>query len=258
MIHIIKSDMFRVKRNCVFYFILFLAAVPPLLLNIAVRNGIRLGISVFSDMTSFTDVNDIVMSGIQYQKGLGLLCSIFISVYVSQEFSWKTWQNKYLIHRSRIRMYLSKTAVSILICQAVFVVYEITAFVCSSDMSGMISPSYLLSMANALIVYAALGAVLCMISILIKSSPAGTVFSCLYVLFSQSAADNILAFFSGKTDIVSRSLVRITEHGLYCTCLSVCSYYHQSSFSALTVVSPVLIIVLSTLAGAALFNKYEF
>ncbi len=54
-----------------------------------ILNGqdIRIGISIFGNLTTFISPEDVIALGVQYQKGLGIIVAVFISVFIGQGVS---------------------------------------------------------------------------------------------------------------------------------------------------------------------------
>ena len=124
---IINCDFYRIKKSKLFYGAIILSGLVALSLMLLNRQDIRLGISIFGNLTTFISSEDVINLGVTYQKGLGLIIAIVISVFIGQEYQWNTWQYKWLISKTRIGMYLSKALLSAIISTVIFLLFELTA-----------------------------------------------------------------------------------------------------------------------------------
>jgi ABC-type transport system involved in multi-copper enzyme maturation permease subunit len=83
MIKLLRSDFYRFGRNKMFYGVLAFTSILAFFLMMIMRQDIRVGISVFGNLTAFKGIEDIIRIGTEYQKGLGILIAILISVWIS-------------------------------------------------------------------------------------------------------------------------------------------------------------------------------
>lgn len=158
MLKIARNDLYRLRKTKLFYFFILFTGFISLLLMILNRQDIRLGISVFGNLTTFITANDIIKIGIEYQKGLGIVVAVLVSVFVGQEYLWNTWQHKWLISKSRIGMYLSKAMLVSLTAIAIFLFYEVIALLFSGQMKELFTIEYIASLICGNFLYASLGA----------------------------------------------------------------------------------------------------
>jgi hypothetical protein len=170
MTELLAGDLYRLKKSQLLRGIMILVCFLSFLLIITIRQDIRVGISVFGNLTAFKGIPDVIRVGTQYQKGLGILAAILISVFIGQEYQWKTWQHKWTIHRSRARIYL---------------VFESIALLSSGQIHSIVTSEYVTFIACGFALYSALGACICAISLAIKNNATSIVISLLYVLFSR-------------------------------------------------------------------------
>lgn len=256
MLKIARNDLYRLRKSKLFYFFILFTGFISLLLMILNRQDIRLGISVFGNLTTFITANDIIKIGIEYQKGLGIVAAVFVSVFVGQEYLWNTWQHKWLISKSRIGMYLSKTMISSLTAIAIFLFYEVIALLFSGQMKELFTVEYVASLICGSFLYASLGAVICLISMLIKNSTASIIVSLCYVLFSETLATAILNISSlfNSTGKMGKWFVQHTVYGM--------SSAIYSTANEVNILLPVIsnslaIIGLTAFIGTFVFRRYE-
>ena len=250
-----KSDLYRFGRSKLFYGIMAFTCFLAVTLTMFIRQDIRLGISVFGNLTAFKSIADIISIGVQYQKGLGILIAVLISVFIGQEYLWKTWQNKWIAGKNRTSIYLSKVLLSSVVSTAIFLLFEIVVLLCSGQMKEIFSVNFVSMIVCSSFIYAAIGAVLCMISMLIKNSLTSTLVCLGYILFSETLASLTLNI-SGISSVTAKIGDWIIRHSLYGMSLKINGIGSPENILPIFVNS-VAIIILSTVTGTLLFRKYE-
>lgn len=127
MFNILKCDLYRFNKSKLFYSLAAFTAFIAFSLTMMIRQNIRLGILITGgDGFMFRNIDDIICAGIQYYKLLGIFIAIFLSVFISQEYQWRTWQHKWITSRSRSRIYLSKAVFSSVVSASIFLIYQTT------------------------------------------------------------------------------------------------------------------------------------
>lgn len=255
MLNILKSDLYRFRKYKLFYgMTAFICAFASLLI-IMIRQDIRLGISVIGNLTTFKNLEDIVLIGTQYQKGLGVVIAVLISVFNGQEYQWKTWQHKWLTNKSRPGIYLSKLVLSSAESIGIFLLFEAVVLFSSGKIPEMLTKYFVVIVCSTFI-YAALGAVICLISMLIKNSITSVLVCLGYVLFAEtlvSLVKNTIRF----PDILVKLVDWSIRHSIY----GMSSMVYSTPFSAdlilPTCINSMMIIILSTSLGVFVFRKYE-
>lgn len=219
------------------------------------RQDIRLGISIFGDLTAFKKIDDIFRIGAAYYKGLGILIAILISVFIGQEYQWKTWQNKWITNKSRSYMYLSKVIILSAVSVVIFLLFETVALVFSGQIREILTGGYAAMIICGSMIYAALGAVICMLSMLIKSSTASTIVCLVYVLFSETMA-SLVKGISEFSDVSARFGGWIIQHSIYGMSLTIQGVVSTDLIIPI-LLNSAIIILLSTVTGLFFFRKYE-
>ena len=256
MTNIWKSDLYRIGKSKLFYGVTAFTCIIAFLLIMLIRQDIRLGISVFGDLTAFKGIDDIIRIGIAYQKGLGILVAVLISVFIGQEYQWQTWQQKWLTSKNRIYIYLSKAALSSVVSAAIFLIFQIVALLSSSQIQEMLTPEYAGMMVSGLFIYAALGSVICLLSMLVKSSTASIIVCLGYVLFSETLV-SVIKNLSSFSDTAARLVEWGVRHSIY-GMSSIVSGASVSPDLAITIlINSLAIMLLSTVIGLFIFRKYE-
>jgi ABC-type transport system involved in multi-copper enzyme maturation permease subunit len=256
MTNLLRSDLYRFGKSKLFYGIMTFTGILAFLLMMIMRQDIRVGISVFGNLTAFKGIEDIIRIGTEYQKGLGILIAILISVLIGQEYQWKTWQHKWIIGKSRTRIYLSKTILSSATSAAVFLLFELIALFSSGQIRNILTSEYVAMIICGFAIYVALGAVICLLSMLIKNSTTSIIVCLCYILFSEtlwSAIRNLSNF--------SSSVVKIVELGMRHSIYGMSTIISSTSVSAdmtISIVSnSVVIMLMAIVFGLFVFRKYE-
>lgn len=256
MTNILKSDLYRFGKSKLFYGIAVFAGIIALLLMMLIRQDIHFGISVVGDLTAFKTSEDVVHIGAKYQKGLGILIAVLISVFIGQEYQWKTWQHKWVTNNSRYFIYLSKTALSSAVSVMIFLLFEIVALLCSGQIREMLTGEYVTMITCSIFIYAALGSVICLLSMLIKNSTASTLVCLGYVLFSETLV-SLIKNLSGFSDIATRFTEWSVQHSIYGMSLIISGRSVSSNLIIPFLINSLVIMIISTSIGLFFFRKYE-
>jgi ABC-type transport system involved in multi-copper enzyme maturation permease subunit len=256
MTNIWKSDLYRFGKSKLFYGVAAFTCSIAFSLIMLMRQDIRLGISVFGNLTAFKGIDDIIRIGIAYQKGLGILVAVLISVFIGQEYQWQTWQQKWLTNKNRIYIYLSKAVLSSAVSAAIFLIYQIVALLSSGQIQEMLTPEYACMMIGSIFIYAALGSVICMFSMLVKSSTV-SIIACLgYVLFSETLI-SLIRNLGSFSDTIARLVEWGVKHSIYGMSSIVSGASVSADFAITILINSLAIMLLSTAIGVFLFRKCE-
>lgn len=253
---LLRADLYRLGRSKLLYGILALTGTLAFLLIMLMRQDIRIGISVVGNLTVLNGVEVIILLGTQYQKGLGMLVAILISVWISQEYQWRTWQHKWIISKSRAGIYLSKAILSSTLSVGVFLLFEVVAVLSSGQISSILSGGFSLTVICGIALYAALGAVICLLAMLIKSNTTSIVVSLFYIVFSEtlwSAIRYFSSFSSRAMNLVELGM----KHSIYGMSTLISSTAVSADMTIRIVMNSAGIILAATLFGLYVFRKYE-
>lgn len=255
MLSVWKSDLYRLTKSKLLYGIMSFTGVLAGLLVTLIHRDIRLGISVFGDLTAFTRISDIVRIGIEYHKGFGILAAVLISVFIGQEYQWKTWQHKSILCKNRVYIYLSKAAISAAVSASIFLLFEIIVLLCSGQIRHMLTSGCGTMLLCGAFIYAALGSVLCFLSMLIRNSTAAAIVCLCYVLFCET-------FISAMQHInLSDTAARLIAWGIRHSVYGMSALAYETPLPAdripQIVVNAMVIMIISTGIGAAVFRRYE-
>ena len=256
MLYLLKSDLYRLRKNKMFYCIATFVIIIGFLLTILNRQNIRLGISVFNNLITFISIKDIIKIGVQYQKGLGILVAIFISVFIGQEYQWSTWQHKWIISKSRVSIYMSKVILSICVSIYIFLLFETVVLLCSGQIRNVLTREYIETLICGSYIYMSLGAVICFISMKINNNTLAVIVSICYVLFSET-----LANITHQIDVISETISNFTswclQHSIYGMSSIICTTPVIGDFTLTIALNSIIISVIVTLFGVFAFRRYE-
>ena len=254
--NILRGDLYRLGKSKLLYGLAVFTGITAFLLIMLNRQDIRLGISVFGELTAFKTIDDIVRIGVEYYKGLGILVAILISVFIGQEYQWKTWQHKWITSKSRVGIYLSKAILSSAVSVLIFLLFESVAVLSSGQMRGIMTEAYGMTILGGVFIYATLGIVVCMFAMLLKNSTTSAIVCLGYILFSETLVSVIknIGSVSGATTKVAEWLIQRSLYGM--------STVVGGTLVTANQITPILlnslvIVVLSTATGVLFFRKYE-
>lgn len=256
MLNIINGDFYRIKKSRLFYGVIIFAGLISFLLMILNRQDIRLGISIFGNLTTFISAEDVIALGVQYQKGLGIVIAIFVSFFIGQEYQWNTWQHKWLISKNRFGMYLSKAILSATVSALTFLVFELCALFFSGQISVLLASGYITTLLCGSVVYIALGAVLCFISMLIKSNTTSVIVTLGYILFSETII-TVLQNIGSISSIKEKIIAWYIRHSIYGMSSALATASMPPEVISTTIISSFVIFAVTTITGTLLFRKYE-
>lgn len=259
MVKLLKCDCYRIGKSKLFYAILAFTGFLAFFLMMVMRQDIRIGISVFGNLTAFKESNDIILIGTKYQKGLGILVAILIGVWIGQEYQWGTWQHKWIISKSRTSIYLSKAIISTILSAAVFLLFELIALLSCGQVTNILTDGYMYTIISGFAVYAALGSVICLLSMLIKNNITSMLVCLCYILFSETVW-SFITFIKNISNF-SLGLVRMIElgmrHSIYGMSTIISSTVVSGEVAISIVINAVLILFLTTVLGLFIFQRYE-
>ena len=256
MPNILKSDLYRLSRSGLLYALMAVSALIALLLTMAIRQDIRIGISVFGNMTAFRGIDDIVRVGIQFYKGLGVIVAILLSVFIGQEYGWGTWQHKWMTNKSRCGIYLSKAVSGVIGSTGIFLAYQMTVLLCGGQIRAKLTAAYAATMLSGFCLYAALGVVICMLSMLIKNNTASVIVCLCYVLFCETMA-SVMNGIGNVNVVVGHIVAFIGKHSLYGMSVLVSGAVDSPGLALFVVRNVCLILSISTAFGLTVFRRYE-
>ena len=251
MINLIKNDFYRVSKSTSFYSMMLLTIIMSLLFTMIVRYS-SMAIGGARTVMEFRNIFDVIQLGVLYQRGLGFFVALFISIFIGQEYQWKTWQHKWLIHKSRTQIYLSKLIISLALSVLVFLMFQIVALIFSNQPMDILSFDYGATIIGGIAIYAALGSVMCLLSMLIKNETASVIACLCYILTWET-----LLFRIGNFSHFSEITSRIVDWGIRHSIPGMAVRVSTGDNVMPIIVNALVIIFLSTTIGLMIFRKYE-
>ena len=258
MSNVLKSDFYRLAASSkLLYGLAALVSGIAFLLTMMVRSDISLGIGASDTWIIISEIDDIIRMGIQYHNGLlGVVAAVLISVFIGQEYQWKTWQNKWVTSQNRAHIYLSKMALSSFASAAIFLAYQLAALFSSGQVGAILTGEYVFMIICGVFIYAALGTVICLIAMSVKNNVAGVIMCLCYVLFIETllfAASN-LANISAAAGGFADWGIRHSIYGMAAV-VSSADFSPERTFGI--VINALIIMALSTVVGLLIFRKHE-
>jgi ABC-type transport system involved in multi-copper enzyme maturation permease subunit len=254
---VLMADVYRLGKSKLLYGIAVFTSVLAFFLVLVIRQDVRFGISVFGDLIAFKEIADVIRIGTAYQKGLGILASVLISVFIGQEYEWKTWQHKWVANKSRSSIYLSKVMLSSIISVVIFLLFQWVVLLSSGQIFELLNAEYAVLMTGSIFIYAALGSVICLLAMLIKNRTASTIVCLGYVLMCETFI-SVLKNITGFSDMAARLVGWCIQHSIYGMSSLVMGTTGSTDFIVPILINAVVIIFLSTAVGLFVFNKVEF
>lgn len=256
MASILNGDFYRIGKSKLLYGVVVAVGVIAFFLVSIISQDIRLGISIFGDLTAFRSIEDIVRIGFEYHKGLGIFVSVLLSVFIGQEYQWNTWQHKWMISKSRSAIYMSKTMISALASATVFLLFESIVLLGSGQIGVLLTAKYAATVVCGVFLYSALGTVICTISMLIRNSTASSITCLCYVVFSETFV-SVIKNTGNAFPSIGKVIEWLTAHSVYGISATIASSSFQSMQMIPILLNAVVIMLLSTAVGLLVFRKYE-
>lgn len=102
----LKRDMFRALKSIYVQVGLILTVFLSVLFTFFVGNGDKIGISIFGQLTTYKNLSEVVLNGLDYSKGLGVLVTFIIALFIAQEYQYNTWQHYICSGKKELRFIL--------------------------------------------------------------------------------------------------------------------------------------------------------
>ncbi len=251
MMKVIKCDFYRLFSGRMLYVVFAITILISSALSVMLNSDIRLGISIFGNLTAFKRIEDLVAIGTQYYKGLGFLLAIMLSVFIGQEYLWKTLGCKWTASQSRLKIHLSRTLLSCIVALSMYIAFQLTVIILSGEGAMLLSEQYLIMIVSGIFPYIALGAVFTMISTIAKNNVYAIIACLAYVLLSETIVSLLMNVAS--TIPFVEVLIKHSIYGM-----------SQAVSTSMTIqdtlylcVNAVATITISTIVGCLVFGRQE-
>lgn len=190
MAGLIKSEFYRLIKSkyilAAFLIIFFMAGFNIFLL----KSDIKLGISIFGDgdITTIKNFNDLIFLGLNFKKGLGLIIALIISLFIGQEYNYKTLKLKIVSNNSREKIFLSKLIMSIIIAIVIFSMYQILIFSFASifGIINITENNLEIKYISSLFIYIAIASITYFICLICRNNVLSIILTTFYILFNNT------------------------------------------------------------------------
>lgn len=140
MIRLLKTGLFRLKKEVLFWLFIFL--------TIGLAGYGLIKCSSVESVSFDNVVNEFIMY-------IGLFIAIFVSIFVGKEYSQGIIRNKIIVGHSRISIFLSNLIISIavsILCEAIYLVIVISLGTYLFGQLQITSSQFLLSMVDTILI----------------------------------------------------------------------------------------------------------
>ncbi len=249
MNRIVKFDIQRMVKSSVFIGVSILVVFIAGSLTIFMNQDINLGISIYGNMTGFKSIEDVILIGTQFYKGLGYIVAVVIAVFWGQEYLWKTLGKKENLVQCRTKIYLSKVLVSIGSTVVMYALFQLTVVALSGQPISMMQ--YIYVVVGGVFPYVALASVLAMITTGMGSNMGALIACIAYVVISEPVTQFVQR--------IGHSMPVVGKMGKYSVYGMTQRVNMEISASDMLVIAinSIVIVVISTVLGSLIFRKQE-
>ncbi len=252
---IIKRDLRRVFMSIDIYAGALVVLFFTLFLSVLISSGTKFGISIFGNLTIFTNGKLILLNGANYTKGIGIIVAILVSLFIAKEYRYKTFAYMLSKDISRRQIYISKLLSSIFIGVILFMTYEIIAYIILrfTDKAGMNSSEFGILLIQGILIYSVISSFICFISMSLKNYILSLILSIMF-MFLES---NIVMGIGKIMNIMNLDALFsiLSKYSLYGMNEVVSS--GEMSFSIEFIIASISLVGISTLFGIVIFNRKE-
>ena len=244
----------RIKKSSYMIAAALIVLLVGIFMSLLISNDIRLGISIFGELTTFKNGDSILLNGANYSKGLGLIFAIIINLSIGKEHQYKTWQHLTSHNIKRNDIYFAKLITSMIIAIGLFWIYELVSYVIItiSGFPVMSLVEFLKLIFGGAIVYAILASLICFISMIAKNHISSLITSIAFVLLESpfirlvGNISEIVGFSKIYSYLVKYSLYGINE-----------LIQTQIDYVPIIFISLCFWLILTVMVGKTIFNKIE-
>ena len=248
----VKRECFRAVKSVHIQVLFAIIIAWGSLFTFFVGNGNKIGISVFGELTTYKNLSEVLLNGLNFTKGLGFLITLAIALGIAQEYRYRTWVHFIGSGMDRCAIYLGKYFFSMGLAIAFFLTYTMSAYLTSVGMGKTMSfDQILFVIERGIIVYATLAGIVVFLSMSSKNHVSGILFPLAFV-FCEKDMFVMMQTLLEKAKIHTRLLERYTL--LQINTVAPCEGTHVFSEMLLPCVAITTVV---TLLGYLLFSKYE-
>lgn len=246
-----KRDLLRALNSRYMQVGALLTFISGVVLSLLIGSNYKIGISIFGNLTTYKTLEEIALNGIDYRKGIGLLITILVSVFISQDYQYKTWQQPIHAGNSRVKIYFCRLLFSLLTGMLIFLSYEIPVYIISILLGEKILFYNIVSiLCKGMIIYFVIPCTVTCLAISIKNHMLSVLISIIYILFEQDLTRFILNILSriNLDELIGR--FTLTEIGLFAKSTGL-------ELVPNMIVSGFVVFLITALIGIVLFNRQE-
>lgn len=151
---------------------------------------------------------------------------------------------------------MSKAILSSATSAAIFLIFELIALFSSGQISNILTGEYVATVICGFAIYAALGSVICLLSMLIKNNTTSIIVCLCYVLFSETIL-SVIRNLSNFSTSVAKFVELGIRHSIYGMSTIVSTTSVSADMTISIVINSVVIMLIATVFGLIVFRKYE-
>lgn len=249
---LVKRDILRALRSFHIQVILVITILFSFLFTFFVGNGNKIGISIFGELTTYKDLSEVLLNGLNYTKGLGFLITFAITLFIAEEYQYNTWQHYICSGRKRWEIYVGKYLFANVLALIIFLIYILSSYFTSLIINKAISfDKIIFIISRGIMIYATLASLIVFLSMSFKNYIGGILASLVFVFFEKDIITSILSIFK-KLNIGLEFLGKFTL-------MKINSLGPVANINLLSemIIPCILIIVFSIILGSYCFSKFE-
>lgn len=249
---LVKRDILRALKSFHIQVILVITILFGFLFTFFVGNGNKIGISIFGELTTYKDLSEVLLNGLNYTKGLGFLITFAITLFIAEEYQYNTWQHYICSGRKRWGIYVGKYLFANILALIIFLIYILSSYFTSLIINKAISfDKIIFIISRGIMIYATLASLIVFLSMSFKNYIGGILASLVFVFFEKDIITSILSIFK-KLNIDLEFLGKFTL-------MKINSLGPVANINLLSemIIPCILITVFSIILGSYCFSKFE-
>lgn len=249
---LVKRDILRALKSFHIQVILVITILFSFLFTFFVGNGNKIGISIFGELTTYKDLSEVLLNGLNYTKGLGFLITFAITLFIAEEYQYNTWQHYICSGRKRREIYVGKYLFANVLALIIFIIYILSSYFTSLIINKAISfDKIIFIISRGIMIYATLASLIVFLSMSFKNYIGGILASLVFVFFEKDILTSILSIFK-KLNIGLEFLGKFTL-------MKINSLGPVANINLLSemIIPCILITVFSIILGSYCFSKFE-
>lgn len=249
---LVKRDILRALKSFHIQVILVITILFSFLFTFFVGNSNKIGISIFGELTTYKDLSEVLLNGLNYTKGLGFLITFAITLFIAEEYQYNTWQHYICSGRKRWEIYVEKYLFANILALIIFLIYILSSYFTSLIINKAISfDKIIFIISRGIMIYATLASLIVFLSMSFKNYIGGILASLVFVFFEKDIITSILSIFK-KSNIDLEFLGKFTL-------MKINSLGPVANINLLSemIIPCILITVFSIILGSYCFSKFE-